>query len=624
MLNRPGIISDAFHIGKGCCLHFHTYREQCAAQGEVLVEDRMIENTKSDNPQILAEHVRLLYVKSPFALIGAVVVSAASCALFWDETTRESLSLWFAAICLLSVIRWLIGRNFFKHFETDNLNATYWVSVYSAGALISGLLWGLLPWWVLDASSIFNVISVSLILFGMTAAALGSHASYPITYACYAVPVVALLVIRVAMEGGEFLYLAMMMIAYIVVYLGYSISQYRLTTTSIRQRFENMALVSDLELKNSEAEKANADKSRFLAATSHDLRQPLHSLDLYLGVLKVELEDDKLEEVLSRAMESSRALRELLNALLDVSLFDAGEVAAKRHPIHLHAFMQDIANEWQPQFADQGRELRIKSMSAEMESDPVLLMRLLRNLVINARRHTQGNVLVGARRRDGVIRIEVWDQGDGLKEDDQDLIFSEFYQLNNPERDRNKGLGLGLPIVSKISRLLDHPIAVKSRLGKGSCFSVDVPLLAPGSAQLLKEDVCANADVSGAFVLVVDDEVAIRDGMLMLLRSWECEVLTVAGGLEALHELQENAYPAPDILIVDYRLRGSETGMQVAEQVNDLFGRKIPTIIISGDTNPELDESCERQNLVLLRKPVEADHLKLELATLLGVTADES
>ncbi len=570
-----------------------------------------------------AERIRLLYAHSPFVFIGVIVISAVTCVMFWNSAARDGLMVWFASIAALTGARFLAGKQFNASFDPDGSNTLYWAVISSIGALLSGIMWGLLPWLILDVNSIFNVLSITLILFGMVASAVGSHASYPVVYFCYSIPVVGLLAVRIAMEGGDYLYLSGLLFVFLIVNLGYSISQYHMITRSIKQRFENMGLLKDLEEKKSEAEKANEDKSRFLAATSHDLRQPLHALDLLLGVMDVELGDSgqsKLKHLLSRAKHSSHALGELLNALLDVSRLDAGDVLVNCHVIDLRIIMREIVDECRGQFEAEGRELRLRVLPVMVESDPVLLLQILRNLVVNTIRHTDGNVLMGARKRGDWIRIEVWDQGDGLEEDNHERIFSEFFQLKNPERDRSKGLGLGLAIVRKISDLLNHPVGVRSRLGQGCCFSVDVPYLSMEMLQPLTQSTHAGADVSGIFALVVDDEEAIREGMVLLLRSWACEVLTAASGDEALHELRANDYPPPDVLILDYRLRGGETGEQVAQQVYDLFGKKIPTMIITGDTDPEIGARCRRMRCSLLRKPVGAESLKTALAELVGLS----
>lgn len=419
----------------------------------------------------------------------------------------------------------------------------------------------------------------------------------------------------------EFSVIALIILTLLCIMLGLHVVGLR---RAVHVRTESLQKIKqNLMVKKAEAEKANVEKSVFLASASHDLRQPLHALDLQLDILGNAMQEQSLQVMLANAKQSSKALGGLLNALLDVSKLDAGVVEVNSQIVDLHHVLREITDEWQPQFLKFGRELRLKTVSVVVESDLILLKRILRNLISNALSHTEGNVLLGMRRRGQCIRIEIWDQGEGLKEAELEKIFSEFYQLKNSERDRNKGLGLGLAIVRRLAGLLQHPISVKSREGKGSCFSLELPLLSgsllAGATSLSMQDERNNSyDVSGLFVLVVEDELPIRESMLQLLRSWECEVLVAATGQDAVQELRECNYPAPDVIIVDYRLREGETGLQVAGEVHALFEKSIPTIVVTGDTSLDLHGKYPGLGYKLLHKPLEAARLKEVLADLGG------
>jgi len=562
---------------------------------------------------VAAERVRLLYVNAPFALIGVVVVAAVTCAMFWDAASGDLLLLWVAANTLLSLARWLAGRTFYAHFDSEGSNATFWAVIYSIGALISGILWGTLPWLVLGTFSTFNVLSVSMILFGMIAASVGSHASYPGAYFSYAVPAAGFLAARIALEGGDFLYLVILILAYLIVNLGYSIAQYHMITTSIRQRFENIELMKHLEVKKSEAEKANQDKSRFLAAASHDLRQPLHALDLFLGALDRELTTTSQLRVLGQANQSSRTLGELLNALLDISRLDAGQVVPDRKSFHLLQIIDELSSEYNNlDLQGHQRHIRVHVPDVVVNSDPVLLCRILRNLLSNAVKHTDGDVLIGAHKRGNGLQIEVHDQGEGIPKAEREAIFSEFHQLNNPERDRKKGLGLGLAIVRKLSRLLDHPVALINRQGKGTCFTITVPL----EKYFLENEPATELPkgLTGLFVLAIDDEASIREGLRMLLRSWDCEVLTTDSGDAALAIMRRDNYPPPDVILVDYRLRGHETGLDAVRAIRKHFDREIRAIIVTGDTHAGVVKLCRKAGCECITKPVRHERLIATLA----------
>lgn len=370
-----------------------------------------------------------------------------------------------------------------------------------------------------------------------------------------------------------------------------SVSARRLPDGSIEGVFRDIgarkrAEASMLRAKE-EAEAANADKSRFLAAASHDLRQPLHALNLYLDAALCEPDEAVRQGLLERVRVASHDLGELLGALLDISRMDAHTMPPECAALALGPLMDGLMAEFRPQAEAKGIALRMRGCDrATVRSDPVLLGRILRNLLSNAVRYTErGGVLLACRRVGGILRVGVWDTGPGIAEDELDRVFMEFYQLHNPERDREKGLGLGLSIVQRLSALLEHPVQVRSRPGRGSCFSIDLPL-----CDGIEDDRDAGAvqgpatRLSGRFVLVVDDDVAILDAMRLWLRRWGCEGLLLESGAALLEELSRDAYPVPDAIIVDYRLRDHRTGLDVVRDVRAHFGTEIPAIVISGDT----------------------------------------
>jgi len=566
--------------------------------------------------RIRAEQVRLLYQHLFFALSAVTVVSIFTCIMFWETDTRGALAGWLIANLLVVVVRGASGYRYFRC--SDEADAGRWGAIFSFGALLSGILWGALPWLTMDASSLFNVFTIMLMTFAMVTGAVGSHSSYPVAYFCYALPAMGLLIARIAMEGESFLqghgflYPVILMLAFLLIDLGYSIMQWRMIRTSILQRYENRDLLQTLAEKRAEAEKANEGKSQFLAAASHDLRQPLHALELQLELLDVEKSEPGRQQAIANIRQSSRALAGLLNTLFDISRLDSGQIEVNRRQLMLSELMRELADEWQLQFSRKARALRVRVIDAIVESDPVLLKRILRNLVVNALNHTDGDVLLGARVRGEHIRIEVWDQGPGLSEDDMEKIFVEFCQLNNPERDRDKGVGLGLAIVHRLAELLDHQIELKSWYGKGSCFSLQLPRHSASDALRSTPEARHSNDVSGMFVLLVEDEVSIRESMIRLLRSWDCEVLAAASGRELMSEIGNHQYPPPDAMVVDFRLRGEETGVQVLQGVRKYFNAAIPALMITGEAG--VDSGISIPQLVVLQKPVEPTTLNNALA----------
>jgi signal transduction histidine kinase/DNA-binding NarL/FixJ family response regulator len=349
-------------------------------------------------------------------------------------------------------------------------------------------------------------------------------------------------------------------------------------------------------------EEANLAKSRFIAAASHDLRQPLHALNLFVTQLRTEKDPAEKNRLIARIDAAVAAMNDLFNALLDMSRLDAGVLVPYISEFPIDQLLRRI----EMTFTDAAREkdlrLRVVANSAWILSDFILLERILLNLVSNAVRYTEvGGIVVGCRRRAGGLRIEVWDSGIGIPEDQQSSIFGEFYQLSTVKRDRRSGLGLGLAIVDRLCRLLDYPIELTSRPGRGSRFVISVPLTAPLplAEQPLQESV---NQAMGKTVVVIDDDTLVLDGMRGVLKSWGCRVVTATSEDTALAALSDER--RPDIIISDYHLSDGKTGFDVIESIRRAFGAPIPAFLISGDTAPERLREARASGYYLLHKPV--------------------
>ncbi|MEQ9559887.1 MAG: PAS domain S-box protein, partial [Rhodospirillales bacterium] len=308
------------------------------------------------------------------------------------------------------------------------------------------------------------------------------------------------------------------------------------------------------------AELASAAKSRFLAAASHDLRQPLQALAMFVNVLSERDLDDKAKQLINRISDCSDALERLLGSLLDISKLDAGLFVPQRRDFNLGAVLERLCSEIRPLAEEKGLRLNMVPCALLVDSDPGLLDRLLRNLLTNAVRHTEtGKILVGCRRTGNNVRVEIWDTGVGIPEDQLEMIFEEFHQVGNPARDRREGLGLGLAIVHRLSNLLDHPVDVRSWVGRGSRFSVSLPLAgdhAPAEMTLPADE---HADVTGAVVVGIDDEADIREALGLLLVGWGYDAVVAGSAVEAIAKLEQER-KKPELVVADYRLKLGHTG----------------------------------------------------------------
>ena len=368
-----------------------------------------------------------------------------------------------------------------------------------------------------------------------------------------------------------------------------------------------------------EADAANRAKSRFLAAASHDLRQPLHALSMFAGALPGHTRDDEGAELVQRIKMSVTSLEALLLALLDISKLDAGAIVAEPKDVHLDEIFKRLPNDFVPEALDKELKLAIVPTSLVIHSDPALLERILRNLVANALRYTQrGGVVVGARRRGNRVAIEVWDSGPGIDAAERERIFEEFYQVGNPERDRMRGLGLGLAIVRRLANLLGHKVELASRLGHGSVFRVLVSAGDPrGDALVATTPVPEAADsIGGRCIVVIDDEAPVREGTRNLLCSWGCSVIASGDPEEALAAL---AGAIPSALLVDYRLRAGLDGLRAIARIRAALGQDVPAMLVSGESSAEELSRIKASGLLLLHKPVPPAKLRSALAFVLAM-----
>ncbi|HPF59084.1 MAG TPA: ATP-binding protein [Candidatus Competibacteraceae bacterium] len=390
-----------------------------------------------------------------------------------------------------------------------------------------------------------------------------------------------------------------------------------------------------LDLARQEAERANAAKTRFLATASHDLRQPIHALGLFFANLVERVRNPETAPLIKQIEDSIEAIDTMLNALLDISKLDAGVVHPHVGPVMVAGLFKRLATEYQSHgvnpfgvlverrlfkrsetehrsaIRETSNVLRMRPSPVIVQSDPAMLERILRNLISNALRYTQnGRVLVGARRLGDKLRIEVHDTGPGIPNDQLENIFLEFHQLGNPERDRHQGLGLGLAIVKRLAALLGHQITVRSHLGRGSCFSITLPIAQESTSCLASSPaVIAGRELQDRQILILDDDSAVLEAMEGLLQRWGCTVIKAASLEEAQEKLKTSSLP-PELLIVDYRLRGDLSGLEAVEILQKNLRRYVPTLVITGDTSPDHLREAEASGYPLLHKPVQPAKLR--------------
>jgi CheY-like chemotaxis protein len=362
------------------------------------------------------------------------------------------------------------------------------------------------------------------------------------------------------------------------------------------------------------AESANQSKTRFLAAVSHDLMQPLNAARLFSAALSHQ--DDGLsgeaQKLVHHLDSSLRSAEDLISDLLDISRLENGKINPDTKPFALNELFAPLAAEFKAQAQEQGLAFRVRSSTLRIDSDIKLLRRILQNFLTNAFRYAKGPVLLGVRRRKGELCLEVWDRGPGIAQDKLQVIFEEFKRLDSHQTRAEKGLGLGLAIADGLCRVLGHTLQVRSWPGRGSVFSVSVPLaraqtvVAPKTAEL-------NGHVlSGAQVLCIDNEDSILIGMNSLLTRWGCQVWTARNREECAALLNDGV--RPQLALVDYHLDHGETGTELMAWLRTQLGEPVPGVVISADGRPETVAQVHAAGLDYLAKPVKPAALRALLS----------
>lgn len=564
----------------------------------------------SMDQRVLTEQVAVLYRYLLPVLAVNLIVGCALIYGLWGVLPHTHVTAWAAALVVLVCVRvwsWMRHRR-----DPAPERTRHHALAFTIGAGLSGVLWGAAGVVFFDWQSLEYQLFIVFVLAGMGAGAVSSLTVYLPAFLAYFPISVLPNTLMLALHGGSLqTALAIMTLAYVggLCLFGYNLN--RSLVQSWRLRFENIDLVQELSVQKVAAERADAAKSRFLAAASHDLRQPLHALTLFVSALDERIRYPEVRRIVDNIKASSRALEDLFNALLDVSRLDAGVLKPDVQSFPLAAVLGRIRHDFEPSARAKGLQFACPAPADYLHSDPVLVEQILRNYVSNAIRHTgSGGIEVACERRGESVRVSVIDTGCGIPKDQQESIFKEFYQLGNPERDRTKGLGLGLAIVARLATLLDHPIAVASQPGKGARFSVDVPLGDPAAAAQPQAPVpdSASPDVRGLTVLVVDDDMAAREGLRELLTTWQCTVYDTSNLDEVRQALANDG--SIDAIIADYRLRDRETGVQVIETVHRSAGRRIPALLITGESAVDRLKHATASGFQLLHKPVEPAKLR--------------
>ncbi|MBS0360362.1 MAG: hybrid sensor histidine kinase/response regulator, partial [Proteobacteria bacterium] len=531
---------------------------------------------------VRSQQVRLLYAHEATSLVSVLVVSAILAGLLiWQKTLAVlPAAIWLSAVAAHTVARLALSFAY-RRAKPGPADWRPWANLYVIGAGVGGLTWALgMPWLLAPDRFDLQMLVIVMMVAG-TYGFVGSAGPYLPAFATFALPSVPIIILFAL--KGDVLHVSAAAIFLLwlpsVWVLGWRYNANLVEALTLR--FENAALADDLRAQKQVAEQTSLAKSRFLAAASHDLRQPVHALGMFVGALRNQKLPTRAGLLIDHIDASVAAMDGLFTSLLDISKLDAGVVEKRVERTPLDPLIARICRDLAGAAKEKGIWIDRVPTTMAAVSDPILLERILRNLIGNAVKHTEtGRILVGARRHRDRVILEVWDTGPGIPADQREAIFEEFYQLANPDRDRAKGLGLGLAIVRRLTGILGHGLSLESWPGRGSVFRVTAERAEP-------EPIAAEPPIRQAgasdLILAIDDEAQIRVAMAELLTSWGYEVVVAAGGDEAIDAL---AGGRPKLIICDYRLRDGENGVDVVRRLHAVLGAQVPDLLLTGETGP--------------------------------------
>ena len=573
------------------------------------------------DPRVAIELGRAMRRQAPLGAFAATSLGCFIAWLAWPHVPHAHVVGWLATLFLLKAVQF--GGPWERFFGADTTGAG-WERSYLGFMVATGLIWSVSPFLFLtqgDSPSNALILAAFLALGSGTVPVLMYHfAGLAAFLVILFVPLACRLV---TLERDSQAVLALFTMVFM---MGFGRIQARVTRESVRLRFENDDLVEQLREKQEAveaalllAQNANRQKSQFFAAANHDLRQPLHALALFSASLRELNPEPERRAVVDQVYASIESLETLFDEVLDLSKLDAGYVAPNRTHFPVSRLFDALGRQFSPLAAEAGVSLRIVPSRAIVHTDATLLSRIVSNLVSNAIRYTPaGRVTVGCRRHRGALRLEVHDTGVGIPAAEHERIFDEFVRLAPVGHERRqRGLGLGLTSVRRLSALLGHPLALASTVGHGTSFRLSVPLgdsdcvLKPAARPREVLDILFNKRI-----IVIDDEPAIRQGMNDLLCRWGCQVLTAGDEAEAV-DLLSVAGP-PDLIVSDHRLAGSSLGTDVIDALRTRFGAGIPALLITADSSPELLAHARLKGHLLQQKPVRPIQLRAACNQLLA------
>ncbi len=582
------------------------------------------------------DHVRALFVQTPASLIGYLIGWSLMLAMYWPLAPRAPMLAWSAVLAALLLLRLAHYLRFRRNPDADDATLHEWRRSWKLLVLLQASMWAVAVWLFWDLGTPYHRTALMLVIFSLGLASVQLLATQQRLYIGFVCLLMLPAIVRIATDMQQpwhWQLAGILVLQFIALLVMGRVQRSALDQViDLKSRTEQLAAQLRVEMAAAEsarraAEAASRAKTQFFAAASHDLRQPLHAMGLFAEALRQRSHDPEVASLVNSINESVDALEGLFGELLDITRIDTGGVDVNPAPVPMRELFARLRLHFEPMAFEKGLALSFRGAQRVAHADPVLLERILRNLVSNAIRYTDdGGVLVSCRQRGDQLLMQVWDSGIGISEASLPQIFDEFYQVQSQrplQAHQRKGLGLGLAIVARLAQLMESPISVRSRVGHGTVFSFEVPM---GKAVRALDSVSPGLKsplgltLQGRTLLVVEDEPAVREGLVVLLKAWGASVLDFETVAALKTWLDSQPEQAPDLLIVDYRLPQATTGLDALALLRGHWPRhQLPAIVITGSTIGGHETEAAEHDFHLLIKPVLPNKLRAMIAFKLGV-----
>jgi two-component system, sensor histidine kinase len=582
------------------------------------------------------EQTRGAFHLMPAALAGNLAGLCVILILFGPVAPFGTIATWFLAFTAMWFGRLVLTWRF-RRTKPQNIHQwRFWHRLWLFGNLSAATLWGIAAWLFFDVGSGIQQTGLVITIYSFCIAAVPVLATQPRVFITFALLCFAPMIVRVAYVGDAYhLQLAGILSLIFSVTIPLARNYGQTLRRAIHLKLRADELTEQLRLEKiaadearTAAEIANRAKTKFFTAASHDLRQPLHALGLFAEALRQKTTSTEVAPLVNSINASVDALEGLFSELLDINRIDCGAQEVTPRAFEIRTLFRKLRLHFEPTAFDKGLSLRFTGERHVVHADPVLIERILRNLMSNAIRYTNdGGVLVACRKRSNHCLLQVWDSGVGIRESEQAKIFEEFYQAPNTARitpEQRRGLGLGLAIVKRLADLMQAPLQLQSRPGHGTVFTLELPkgqLQPADAAEPASKLQGATIHLQGRFIVVVEDDPTVRAGLEALLQGWNAKIASFESVQDCQTWLKQASasQQRPDLIMADYRLENGCTGLDAIYAIREHFKNKpIPAIVVTGSTTANHEQTALEHDFHVLLKPVAPNKLRTMVAFKLG------